>query len=379
MCKICDTHVGTHSIPSTNTLNYEPTSGEEILSNTGINIQEEPSNKRIKLAAPTANENEQGTLMIDPKKFEGFPFNDQNDFYQLRITPELVYFDRTKYISKLEDFTEKGLAIDQDVQAKRIIPGQYLVLSLDFSGIKRAREIDTAECQLANIINGAIGLFYKTYASYLGSKSSTQMREELIDPQSPIWSFATCVGEAKEKLRAVPEEDEHHPLAGVKGFFGNLYLLADEYDAFTNEFLNIDDRDDRDMLRENRHSLLRDFWACVKSRMGYQRLNKCFITGVTPLSLADRRCAIDFATNISTDPLPSGLCGLSKNEVLAALKLPGVCNSSHDIIRHFQIMEYNFGGYLFSPTTEGPYVFNTNFCLKYLQIVFAEKMPNGYF
>ncbi|KAL1919970.1 uncharacterized protein VTP21DRAFT_1116 [Calcarisporiella thermophila] len=176
-------------------------------------------------------------------------------------------------------------------------------------------------------------------------------------------SLKRCVGVVKEKLLTVPEEDSSHPLAGVKG----IYLLADEYDAFSNEYLNIDNHDAWEALCEKKQSLLKGFWACVKQKRGLRQIYKCFITGVTPLSLADHTSGFNIATNVSDEYELSGLCGLSKEEALAALHLPGMCNSPHEVKERFQYMEYNFNGYLFSPSSEVSCVFNTNTCLEYFQ------------
>ncbi|KAL1918561.1 uncharacterized protein VTP21DRAFT_3221 [Calcarisporiella thermophila] len=207
VCMICDhTHTGTDCIPSINYFDCESTSGEELYSDAGTSNQEEPSNKRVKLDAPVNSEIEDSTLVVDLEKFNGFPIHDQNDFYRLRKSPGLVYFDRTQYISTIENFTERvllflrprrfgksltlsmlayfhglehkkkyqtifqDLAIDRDVQAKKIIPGQYLVLSFDFAGVNRTSDIGKAERELAKMINRAIGRFYRSYASYLGNK-----------------------------------------------------------------------------------------------------------------------------------------------------------------------------------------------------------------
>ncbi|KAL1919969.1 uncharacterized protein VTP21DRAFT_1115 [Calcarisporiella thermophila] len=166
-------------------MDCENVSEEVNLPQVGDNNQEGSSNKK-----------NTSTLVIDLKKFKGFPVNDQNDFLTLRTRPEFVYFDRTQYLSTLEDiFTQdvllflrprrfgksltlsmlayfhglehkqnyhklfKGLAIDQDVQAKKINPGQYFILSLDFAGINRSSNLDVAESELEKSMISSIENF----------------------------------------------------------------------------------------------------------------------------------------------------------------------------------------------------------------------------
>ena len=102
--------------------------------------------------------------------------------------------------------------------------------------------------------------------------------------------------------------------------------------------------------------------------MGHQRISKCFITGVTPLSMADHTSGFNIATNVSDSRKLSGLCGLSYDDVLAALQLPGMCNENADVEKHLQTMRHYFNGYRFSPHADVPRVFNTNTCLEYLQV-----------
>ncbi|KAF9204999.1 hypothetical protein BGZ49_004606 [Haplosporangium sp. Z 27] len=74
----------------------------------------------------------------------------------------------------------------------------------------------------------------------------------------------------------------------------------------------------------------------------------------------------DVATYISWHKEFSGLCGLSEEEVLAALRLPEVCKSEDDVQHHFKIMKDNYGGYNFVEKGQGQEAFITNVCLDYL-------------
>ncbi|RUP43447.1 AAA-ATPase-like domain-containing protein [Jimgerdemannia flammicorona] len=103
--------------------------------------------------------------------------------------------------------------------------------------------------------------------------------------------------------------------------------------------------------------------------MGSQKIEKCFITGVTPLSMADNTSGFNISRNVSDDPTLSGLCGLSREDVLAALKLRDVCGlNDEEVKKRFDEMELYFNGYRFTPVAETPRVYNTNTGLEYLQV-----------
>ena len=74
-----------------------------------------------------------------------------------------------------------------------------------------------------------------------------------------------------------------------------------------------------------------------KVQHGYQKIEKCFITGVLPVSMADVTSGFNIATNVSDNSNLAGFCGLSYDDVHSALKL---CCSNSDIEKHFHIMEF---------------------------------------
>ncbi|CAG8450874.1 5264_t:CDS:2 [Paraglomus occultum] len=348
---------------------------------------------------------EGSTLVLSKEKFQDFPVDALNDYSLLRTQPEYAYFDRTGYISVLDSIRHPALLflrprrfgksltlsmlahfhgvehreryaelfsnldVDKDVQAGKVTPGQYLMLSLDFSAINRSADVKVAEYDLQQMLNNSIKQFYSTYARYLGNRSSEELIERLVNPESATSSLKECVRVVQEKLRAVQKDDDNAPLAGVKG----IYLLADECDAFGNEYLNPEDRANWNYIHKN--SLLKGFWGSVKSNLGEFQITKCFITGVSPLSMTDLTSGFNVAKNISDSPALSGLCGFSREDVIAALKLPEVCGLQNEVEDRFNTMETFFNGYRFSSIAQVPRVFNTNTCLEYFQSLIDKEPP----
>ncbi|KAG0336155.1 hypothetical protein BG000_006872 [Podila horticola] len=343
---------------------------------------------RPKLAGEPYDSRE-ASLVFRKERFRGFPLNDRRDFEQVRVNPELAYFDRTRYISELESFQQnvlvflrprrfgkslflstlahfhgveykqnykalfQGLDVDRDVGSGKVSPGQYLVLAFDFSKVNRSSNLETEEESLGGMINNAIEAFYQRYAPYLGHKSSEELIKEKISSSDPVKSLGRIVNLVGEVLDAVTERDD--PLNGVK----------DEYDALSNEFLDPDDPRPWEQLRTGPNSLLKGFWAAVKGNLGSRSIVKCFITGVSPLSMTDHTGGFNVATYMTWREEMSGLCGLTAEDVLSALRLPNVYKSEYDVQNHFGIMKNNYDGYSF--VEEAQHVFNTNTCLEYLQ------------
>ncbi|KFH62927.1 hypothetical protein MVEG_11451 [Podila verticillata NRRL 6337] len=82
--------------------------------------------------------------------------------------------------------------------------------------------------------------------------------------------------------------------------------------------------------------------------------------------MADHTSGFNVATNVSWWKEYSGLCGLTEEDVKAALKLPSVCESEEEIAKHLKIMKENYNGYNFVESGTAPHIFNTNTCLEYL-------------
>ncbi|KAG0354437.1 hypothetical protein BG005_006476, partial [Podila minutissima] len=226
----------------------------------------------------------------------------------------------------------------------------------------RSPDLKTAEDSLGGMINNAVEAFYKTYAPYLGHKASEELIKENRSSSDPVKSLGAAVNLVQEVLNTVTEKDD--PLNGVK---------ADEYDAFSNEFLDPDSLDPWETFRSGPNSLLKGFWATVKGNLGSRSIEKCFITGVSPLSLADHTSGFNVATYVTWREELSGLCGLTAEDVLSALRLPNVCKSEDEIQNHFGIMKNNYDGYSFVEMGEAQRVFNTNTCLDYLESLIRGK------
>ncbi|KAF9537232.1 hypothetical protein EC957_008604 [Mortierella hygrophila] len=309
--------------------------------------------------------------------FKGFLLNDKRSFEAIRTNQQYAYFDHTGYISVLESFLEyvllflrprrfgkslflstlahfhgvehkqnheelfQGLDVDRDVRSEKVTPGQYLILTFDFSAVNRSPDVKTAEDSLNAMINNAIGNFYRTYAQYLGEASSGHLIDKNID-SGAVGSLSRCVDLVAETFEAIREMND--PLYGVKG----IYLLADEYDAFRNEFLSPDDSRPWDNLRTSTNSLLKGFWTTVKSKLGPRGIVKCFITGVSPLSMADHTSGFNVATYVSWREELFGLCGLTEEDVYAALNLLSVSKPEIEVQLHFDIMKANYNGYSFA-------------------------------
>ena len=115
----------------------------------------------------------------------------------------------------------------------------------------------------------------------------------------------------------------HYLTSAVAAAGHPLYLLIDEYDNFANELMPRGHRAiDEDHYRALVHGegLLKTVFKSVKSASEEGRLDRVFITGVSPVVLADLSSGYNVSKDISRWPQCLDLCGFTGDEVRAMLE-----------------------------------------------------------
>ncbi|KAF9967657.1 hypothetical protein BGZ73_000461, partial [Actinomortierella ambigua] len=314
-----------------------------------------PSYMRTPLKAVQYNRRS-GNLVWKEDSFKSFPVDRMSNFKTLRQRPDLCYFDKTAFLMTLESLAHEvlvflrprrsgkslalstlahfhgrehlpdykslfeGLAIDEHVTNNRISPGQFFVLQFDFSAVNRSPDKIKAEHSLNLMLNESIMQFYRTYEPYLRMSADYLVGNFVKDDAAA--SLTACVNIVHSILASVKNPED--PLSRIKG----IYLMADEYDSYTNEYLvPVDSVHWKPPRGADPDSLLKGFWASVKSGLG-RGISKCYITGVSPQSLVDNTSGFNVAQYVSWEPELAGFCGLTEADVAAALALDKVFTNS---------------------------------------------------
>jgi len=248
---------------------------------------------------------------------------------------------------------------------KKYKPGQYFVLKFDFSTIHCSPNLTQANENLIVALNSSFRKFYKTYATYLGEDFTSLCGN--IDSERPSESLRNCNELVKD---ALSRKEDNEELDGVQG----IYLLVDEYDAFTNTYLetsNIAEPHKTTWGGTQVGLTFRSFWSTVKS-LCLERIKKVFITGISPLSLSGVGSGFNVARNVSFHPHLAGLCGLTYLDLEKVLE--EICkddeHDKHD--KHLLEMTKSFNGYHFCRNKKVELVYNTETCLAYLQSIIDE-------
>ncbi|KAL0640096.1 hypothetical protein Q9L58_000924 [Maublancomyces gigas] len=273
----------------------------------------------------------------------------------------LEHFHGIQYKAEY-DMLFKDLDVHKDVKANKVKPSEYFVLNFNFSAVRRDPDLTKAAQGLADGINGSVGLFYEQNHSYFGI-SAEKLISERINRETPISSLGGLVRLVNQTLAEIKDGDSHHStiVNHVK-----IYLMADEYDAFLNEYMDPHNPIPVAWTRSDAASLIRDFWATVKRLMGLRYgIRKCFITGISPLSLVDNTSGFNIAVNLSFEKEVAGLCGLTRADIAAALQV--ICDSETKAAEHLTQLTKYADGYHFCQNNKVEPVFNTDTSLEYLQ------------
>ncbi|MDS4022058.1 MAG: AAA family ATPase [Candidatus Competibacter sp.] len=221
---------------------------------------------------------------------------------------------------------------------------RYFVLRWNFSEVAATGTADQIGQALHRHLNACADGFSRRYAAWLP------------EPIAPI------PGDGVATLR--------HLTAAVAATGHKLYLLIDEYDNFANELMPRGQRAfDEDHYRALIHGegLLKTVFKAVKSAAEEGGLDRVFITGVSPVVLADLSSGYNVAKDISRWPQCLDLCGFTGDEVRQALDAVADARSLPSATREeaLDTIQRFYDGYRFDEAQPAP-VYNPTLVLYFL-------------
>ena len=218
----------------------------------------------------------------------------------------------------------------------------YLVLYLNFSGI--IGELHNYRAGLDAHCKTCFDYFCDIYAEYL-----PQGIKEKLDAKNG----------AVEQLDYLYHECER---AGQ-----NIYLFIDEYDHFTNAILSDADSLHRYTEETHKEGYLRAFFNKIKSGT-YSSIKRCFITGVSPVTMDDLTSGFNIGTNYSLSPEFNEMMGFTEGEVREMLTYYSAGNHfNHSVDELIEIMKPWYDNYCFAQQCYGrTTLYNSNMVLYFV-------------
>jgi hypothetical protein len=250
------------------------------------------------------------------------------------------YYD----LNQAEEFDKLfgDLAIGRNPTSRH---SQYFVLRWDFSKVLVDADPSVIQQNLFKHINGCIRTFYQEY--------SERVHPEAIDPDNAIVSFENLL------LALQPCENP-------------LYVLIDEYDNFANNVAMSQQATDHsryDRLLVGEGSM-KTVFATLKAAVGEGRLDRLFVTGVSPMVLSDMTSGFNTAINISFEPPFAQACGFTETEVRTELT-----QLTPDVDEVLNRMRLLYNGYSFDPDQPETRLYHPTLALYFLDSLLKKGKP----
>ena len=230
----------------------------------------------------------------------------------------------------------------------------YLVLYLNFSGI--SGELHNYRQGLDAHCNTSFDYFCDIYAEYLPKGIKEVLNEKAGAVEQLDYLYHQC------------------ELAGQQ-----IYLFIDEYDHFTNAILSDAESIHRYTEETHKEGYLRAFFNRVKAGT-YSSIKRCFITGVSPVTMDDLTSGFNIGTNYSLSPEFNEMMGFNESEVRQMLEYYSTNSPfNHTVDQLIAIMKPWYDNYCFAEECYGQAtMYNSNMVLYFvMNYILYGKQPRN--
>ena len=219
----------------------------------------------------------------------------------------------------------------------------YLVLYLNFSGI--SGELHNYRQGLDAHCNTSFDYFFGIYAEYLPKGIKEVLNEKAGAVEQLDYLYHQC------------------ELAGQQ-----IYLFIDEYDHFTNAILSDAESIHRYTEETHKEGYLRAFFNRVKAGT-YSSIKRCFITGVSPVTMDDLTSGFNIGTNYSLTPKFNAMMGFTEEEVREMLTYYSTKAPFHHTVDELiELMKPWYDNYCFAQECyDQPTLYNSNMVLYFVK------------
>jgi len=229
----------------------------------------------------------------------------------------------------------------------------YLVIKLNFSGI--SGDLHSYRKGLDEHCKIIFDYFCDVYADYLPEGIKEKMNEKDGAVSQFEYLFTECA-RVNQKI----------------------YLFIDEYDHFTNTILSDVDSLNRYTDETHKEGYLRAFFNKIKSGTD-SSIKRCFITGVSPVTMDDLTSGFNIGTNYSLSSEFNEMMGFTESEVREMLTYySNTGHFNHTIDELIEIMKPWYDNYCFSTEAlDEPSMYNSDMVLYFMnRYLLNMRIPN---
>ena len=218
----------------------------------------------------------------------------------------------------------------------------YLIIYLNFAVVNA--ELHSYRQSLDAHCNTEFNFFCDIYAQYLpqGIKEGLNAKRGAVEQLDYLYKECYKAGQS-------------------------IYLFIDEYDHFTNKILS--ESSCLDDYRSETHGTgyLRSFFDTVKAGT-YSAIKRCFVTGVSPVTMDDLTSGFNIGTNYTLNPQFNEMTGFTEKDVRDMLEYYSTtCPFNHSVDELIELMKPWYDNYCFAEECYGrSSMYNSNMVLYFI-------------
>lgn len=218
----------------------------------------------------------------------------------------------------------------------------YLIIYLNFAVVNA--ELKSYRQSLDAHCNTEFNFFCDIYAQYLPKGIKEEMNKKKGAVEQLDYLYKECVKTNQQ-----------------------IYLFIDEYDHFTNKILSEPSCLEDYKSETHGTGYLRSFFDTVKAGT-YSTIKRCFVTGVSPVTMDDLTSGFNIGTNYSLSAEFNEMTGFTEEEVRAMLDYYATTSEFHHSTDELiETMKPWYDNYCFSENSYGrTTMYNSNMVLYFV-------------
>ena len=218
----------------------------------------------------------------------------------------------------------------------------YLIIYLNFAVVNA--ELNSYRQSLDAHCNTEFNFFCDVYAQYLPEGIKEEMNKKKGAIEQLDYLYKECIKTNQQ-----------------------IYLFIDEYDHFTNKILSEPSCLEDYKSETYGTGYLRSFFDTVKAGTD-STIKRCFVTGVSPVTMDDLTSGFNIGTNYSLSPEFNEMTGFNEEEVRAMLDYYATtCQFHHSTDELIEAMKPWYDNYCFAEKSYGgTTMYNSNMVLYFV-------------
>lgn len=296
--------------------------------------------------------------------------------YEEIIRDGYEYVDKTEYIEKLENLSEKRIMF---LRPRKFGKTLFTSVLENYYDVKKS---DKFEELYGNTYIGKNPTENKNKYHILRFNFSgidTSTVESTINgfKNEVLSSIQVFVSKYSIDFYVNWEQEAENVLDNLIKSFGvqreneKIYVIIDEYDHFANELLGFAPDKFRDLVSKN--GKVRKWYEILKK--GTETvIDRIFITGVAPITLDSLTSGFNIGKDITQDSRFNEMMGFTQEELIEMLDRQKISKEEQEEI--LPIMKNNYDGYKFS-IGANKQIYNSNMCLYFLsEYIWSREIPS---